>query len=151
MELYAGSRKGWLALRRKAGLDSGPETPTERQAVAAIKRLLHVDDEERLTFLHALLAGEVEVAEAKTSVRHDTAYCNGALQVYGGPRLRWIVGRRSSRHFFTHPPEREIVEVLELLDDKRKRVTPADRGKSQCSTGTTRPLPERRDPRRFWG
>jgi hypothetical protein len=47
-EIYSGSRIGWMNLRRDAGLPAPPAAGSDQDLVAAISRLLHVDDPERL-------------------------------------------------------------------------------------------------------
>ncbi|MFD8565156.1 DUF3427 domain-containing protein [Streptosporangium canum] len=58
-DLYRG-RKGWTALRRAAGFAPEAAAPAiDAQLGRAFGRMLHIDDTERLTFMHAFFRGAV--------------------------------------------------------------------------------------------
>lgn len=53
-DLYRGGGRSWLDLQRAAGWDNGPIGPDDDVLGAALGRMLHVDDVERLRFFQAV-------------------------------------------------------------------------------------------------
>ncbi len=51
----SGKRKGWVALRRDAGLAAPEPHPRDEPLVAAIGRMLHISDAERLHYYRSIL------------------------------------------------------------------------------------------------
>lgn len=55
-DLYRGNGRSWLDLQRSAGWDDDPLGPDDDVLGAALSRMLHVDDVERLRFIQAVSA-----------------------------------------------------------------------------------------------
>jgi superfamily II DNA or RNA helicase/HKD family nuclease len=55
-DLYRGTGRSWLDLKRAAGWDDKPIGPDDASLRAALGRMLHTDDLERLRFLHTVTA-----------------------------------------------------------------------------------------------
>ncbi|WP_067796527.1 DUF3427 domain-containing protein [Actinomadura formosensis] len=125
-DLYRGSRGGWTALRRDAGLEHRPvpSADADAQLRKAISRLLHLNDPERLGFLRELLKQPKPPSVAEASFRNrlllsmlNTAFDTrkGVSAVEQHLAHLWV---NSARH-------EELLEVIEVLYKKIHRLTPA--------------------------
>ena len=57
-DVYAGNHS-WTEMRRQAGIaDENPEGPRENDLLRAVGRMLHVDDDERITTYGSFLASK---------------------------------------------------------------------------------------------
>jgi superfamily II DNA or RNA helicase/HKD family nuclease len=94
---------GWTGLRRSAGLT--PEAPSDDSALsAAIGRILHIDDQDRLTALRALSNGSV--LEGRLAAVLDRSLGGKAAQLRSAPERRI-----------------ELNQLADVLEDRIARVT----------------------------
>jgi superfamily II DNA or RNA helicase/HKD family nuclease len=102
---------GWTGLRRAAGLDPAPPGPHDTRLGAAIGRMLHIDDPERLTGLRSLTDGAAPSGRLGIMLHH--ALWAGSVPVVDGPA-----------HLGVHPARRaELRQVAEILRTRIRRVT----------------------------
>lgn len=116
-------RKSWTDLRRDAGFESAPPSKTvadlDQELGKGLKRLLHIDDADRLEFLESLLFGHPQDSSNKRETRLMTMlhYCLwGSDQDPDDAFPRWeravaLPGRRS-----------EFQQIVSLLQSRRHRV-----------------------------
>jgi hypothetical protein len=123
-DLYRPGRGGWAGLRRLAGLDLRSPDEGDEPLGKAIGRLLHIDDPERLTNLHRILALGA-TRQTTASAREDRLQEMLRVALYGvgsdAPHLPDL-----SRHMSRCE---ELASLAMLLGERIHRVTrPVDPG-----------------------
>jgi hypothetical protein len=121
-DIYANNRS-WSELRRAAGLPTKPAGPDESALLRAIGRLLHVDDDERLTLYRQFLSGQMPVAVEDLTERNrrllrmllaSMVTSADAASLADGLAVMWA-----------HPQVRsELGEVLTELDEQVDHLQP---------------------------
>jgi hypothetical protein len=102
---------GWSGLHRRAGLHRDDLGPLDAELSAAIGRMLHIDDPDRLDAL-------ADLAEDRPVRGRPAAMAHVAL--WG----RKIDMGRTAAALAEHPGRRrELIEVIEVLRDRMHRVT----------------------------
>ncbi|MBB5871254.1 superfamily II DNA or RNA helicase [Allocatelliglobosispora scoriae] len=112
-------RGGWTALRRTAGLIPAEVSPSDETLGRAFGRMLHIDDDERLTFIADVLDGRRPAAsrEHRLLAMLDAALWNGT----GEPSE---VETRLARLLENTERCGELRSILGLLHEEIHRVTP---------------------------
>jgi Domain of unknown function (DUF3427) len=122
-DLYRRRRGGWVGLRRQAGLEQRPPGTDDDRLAAAIGRMLHLDDQERLGVLgHVLRQPQPPVLQSVSrreqrllSMLHFSLWGAGSPldQMADGFRRLWEnPGRRQ-----------ELAEIADLLHQRIHRIT----------------------------
>jgi superfamily II DNA or RNA helicase len=122
-DLYRGRSLGWQGLRRAAGFANNLPDGDEI-LVRGIRRLLHVDDAERLDGLRSALDAEVVAPAVSLDERERRLRAMLHFSLWGAGRPfaeadDGIERLRSSAH------HHEVRELADVLDDRRPRVTHA--------------------------
>jgi superfamily II DNA or RNA helicase len=123
-DIYRRRRGGWAGLRRAAGLDRRPPGGDDRQLESAIGRMLHIDDLERLDFLAALLKGPTPPIASRFDGRAGRLLAMTHFSMWGWDDSLDQVDDKLSRVWANPARREELVEVLGLLRDRIRRVTP---------------------------
>ncbi len=122
-DLYRnGKSPGWLGLLRRAGFADGPSDELDGLLVQGIRRLLHVDDVERLASLRAIASDEAAMGTpAHERARRLRAMLHYSLWGAGTP----VASAEERIAALRRAPQRidELRQVADLLDDRRLRVT----------------------------
>jgi superfamily II DNA or RNA helicase/HKD family nuclease len=119
-DLYRGSGRSWLDLQRAAGWDDGVIGPDDDALGAALGRMLHVDDVERLRFFQAIADGEFE---ANDRTRRLAAMLHFSLF---GSRTSFSSIEASLERLLANPGRAaELGELSDVLHDRIHRVAPA--------------------------
>ncbi|RBY84304.1 DUF3427 domain-containing protein [Blastococcus sp. TF02A-26] len=120
-DLYRGSGRSWLDLRRTAGWEEDPAGPDDAALGAAFGRMLHVDDEERLQFLQSAAAGaaidEDERLGRLTAMLH--------FSLFGSRTPFSSVEATLARLLANRARADELSELSGVLHERIERVTPA--------------------------
>ena len=120
-DLYRGNGRSWLDLQRAAGWDTDPIGPDDDALGAALGRMLHVDDLERLRFFQAVTeAGDLVETER---LRRLAAMLHFSLFDSRTP----FTGIESSlaRLLANRGRTLELRELSGVLHDRIHRVAPA--------------------------
>ncbi len=120
-DLYRGNGRSWLDLRRAAGWDTDPIGPDDDALGAALGRMLHVDDLERLRFFQAVTES-ADLAETER-VRRLAAMLHFSLFDARTP----FTGIEASlaRFLANRGRAEELRELSAVLHDRIHRVAPA--------------------------
>ena len=117
-DVYRGGHS-WSELRRTAGLSAPPPGPDEKKLGRGIARLLHLDDEERITAYRELIetAGPPRSATLDERTRRRL---DGLLLTVLGPRKGTYASLDDAvDHLWRHPGVRaELAELFPLLEDQ---------------------------------
>ena len=120
-DLYRGSGRSWLDLRRAAGWDDGPIGPDDDALGAAFSRMLHLDDLERLRFIQAVTeSGELSNSER---VRRLAAMLHFSLFDTRTPFSS--IETSLARLLANQGRTEELRELSGVLHDRIHRVAPA--------------------------
>jgi len=121
-DLYRGTTPpGWHGLLRQAGFAADIPDEQDRLIVQGIRRLLHVDDGERLSLLRELATTEGSIRlPADERARRLRAMLHFSLWGANEPIERADEGLA---RVSASPRRSEIAELVDLLDDRRPRVT----------------------------
>jgi superfamily II DNA or RNA helicase len=122
-DLYRGQDRGWLTLQRAAGHLAQPSEPgdDDRALGRAVGRMLHVDDPERLGYLHRVLEGSSTMENERE--RRLAAMLNATL--WGSTEPFSDVERALERLLAARDRAGELKTVADELFDRIRRVTPA--------------------------
>jgi superfamily II DNA or RNA helicase len=120
-DLYRGNGHSWLDLKRAAGWDSDPAGPDDDALGAALGRMLHVDDPERLRFFQSVT--EAATLEDTERARRLAAMLHFSLFDARTP----FSGIEASLARLLASPGRaqELRELSGVLHDRIHRVAPA--------------------------
>ncbi|MDK3256599.1 DUF3427 domain-containing protein [Blastococcus capsensis] len=119
-DLYRGSGRSWLDLQRAAGWDDGVAGPDDAALGAALGRMLHVDDDERLRFFQSITADEFELNDR---TRRLAAMLHFSLF---GTRTPFSGVEASLERLLAHPGRAaELRQLSGVLHDRIHRVAPA--------------------------
>jgi superfamily II DNA or RNA helicase len=116
-----GRSPGWQGLLREAGLAAGSRDETDTLFVQGIRRLLHVDDAERLALMRTVSAGPSASFERENErARRLRAMLHFSLWGANTP-----IEEADERLARLATPGRmdELGQVTTVLDDRRPRVT----------------------------
>ena len=120
-DLYRGNGRSWLDLQRAAGWDDGPIGPDDDVLGAALGRMLHVDDVERLRFFQAVTEGgdlaETERARRLGAMLHFSLFdARTPFSSMEASLARLLANRGRTE---------ELRELSGVLHDRIHRVAPA--------------------------
>ena len=131
-DLYRSRKGGWTELRRAAGWEHLPPGIHDDQLAAAMGRLLHVDDLERLRAYRQALTGPGEDQPSDGRAGRLMAMLHFSLW---GANQSLAGSTADLRRLHDDAPRRaEILEVLEVATERLERVTRA------ADPGGPRPL-----------
>lgn len=117
-DLYRSRRYGgWTGLRRSAGLDAEPAGPHDVRLGAAIGRMLHLDDLERLQFVADLARRDSPPAPAAPGTREHRLAAVLHFALWGANES---FDDDSLRRLWEHPARRR--ELAELAGELRRHV-----------------------------
>ena len=121
-DLYRKGRSpGWRGLLREAGLAAGAPDDLDALFVQGLRRLLHVDDAERLAFMRTIASGSGSSPQQEDErARRLRAMLHFSLWGATAP-----IDEADGRLARLQTPDRmdELLQVTTLLDDRRPRVT----------------------------
>jgi hypothetical protein len=122
-DIYRRRRGGWAGLRRQAGLEQRPPTADDDRLAAAIGRMLHLDDQERLGLLRRVLGQPQPPALPLVSRRERRLLSMLHFSLWGsGSSLDQLPD--GFRRLWDNPDRlQELSEVAELLQRRIHRVT----------------------------
>lgn len=115
-DLYRSRDWSWTRLKREAGHDhpTGPIAGDEQQLLNALGRVLHIDDEHRLTFLQRLVSADAPTPHSLTTA--ERRIVEGFLLTLWGDTERDFA--RALDRLRSQPAVRdELRELLQILDD----------------------------------
>jgi len=117
-DLYRGHHT-WTELRRAAGIDSTVPADDESKVGRGLSRLLHVDDQERITAYRRLLSSPLPPTAAGLDDR-TRRQLEGLLLTVLNPRKHTYSSLdEAAADLWRHDDlRRELVEMLPLLDDQ---------------------------------
>ena len=119
-DLYRGNGRSWLDLQRAAGWDDVPAGPDDTTLGAALGRMLHVDDLERLRFFQSVTDGGTAESDR---VRRLAAMLHFSLF---GNRTAFSSIQASLERLLANPGRAaELRELSGVLHDRIHRVAPA--------------------------
>lgn len=121
-ELYRSRGWSWTRLKREAGhqSDGTPDSGDEQQLLNAITRLLHIDDEHRLTLLQQLAANDAFSLDSLST--RDRRIVEGfMLMVWGDQEHDLASAVDRFRH--QRAVRDELRELLGVLDDRAAHRT----------------------------
>jgi superfamily II DNA or RNA helicase/HKD family nuclease len=122
-DIYRRRRGGWAGLRRQAGLGQQPPGPDDDRLAAAIGRMLHVDDHQRLGLLRRVLRAPQPPATERADVRERRLLSMLHFSLWGAnsPLEAMADG---FRRLWENPGRRqELSELADLLHQRMHRVT----------------------------
>ena len=122
-DIYRRRRGGWAGLRRQAGLEQRPPTTDDDRLAAAIGRMLHLDDQERLGLPRGVLGQPHPPALSLVSRREQRLLSMLHFSLWGaGSSLDQMPD--GFRRLWDNPGRlQELNEVAELLQRRIHRVT----------------------------
>lgn len=126
-EIYRGTRAGWMNLRRDAGLSAPPAIDDDRVLVAAISRMFHLDDEERLGKYAEWLRADAPPQESALSPRDVRLLNMLHLDVWGRKAVRASLQTSLARLWGHQAIRFELAEVLDTLADQAAALVMEDR------------------------
>ncbi len=117
-DVYANGRC-WTTLRRAAGIALPPRGPDDDQLERAICRMLHIDDSLRLDGIRAF------VSQASAPRPDDTNAVQRILFMLLGYVRKPLTELKNAWSALWRTPalREELKELLDILDDRRRRVT----------------------------
>jgi superfamily II DNA or RNA helicase/HKD family nuclease len=102
---------GWTGLRRLAGLDATPPGPFDEALGAAIGRLLHMDDPDRLEHLRRLTRGDMPPGRFGSMLH---------IALWG----KSVPAEDGSRQLLAHPQRcDELRQLADVLQDRIRRIS----------------------------
>jgi GNAT superfamily N-acetyltransferase len=122
-DIYRRRRGGWAGLRRLAGLEQRPPTVDDDRLAAAIGRMLHLDDQERLGLLRRVLGQPHPPALPLASRRERRLLSMLHFSLWGaGSSLDQLPD--GFRRLWDNPGRlQELSEVADLLQRRIHRIT----------------------------
>lgn len=121
-DLYRGTDRSWLDLRRAAGWDTDEPGPDDKALGAAISRMLHIDDLERLQFIRAVTSPGAHV-DSNPRLRRLAAMLHFSL--YGARTPFSALEESIARLLANRGRAAELRALTDVLQDRIHRVTPA--------------------------
>lgn len=122
-DLYRKRDRGWLRLRRDAGLDTRPAGDDDVLLGRSIGRMLHIDDLERIDFLAALLSSPSRPAASSFEGRKRRLLAMTHFAFWGWAESLDHLDHQLAR-LWTNPARcEEVVELLGVLRNRIRRVT----------------------------
>lgn len=125
-DLYRGGHGGWTGLRRAAGLETRPPGDHDVRLGRAFGRLLHLDDLERLDFLTTLLDAATPPTITAASSRRARLFAMLHFGLWGWDAPLDQVDAGLVRLWGKPARHAELAELIPLLRDRIRRVTPAE-------------------------
>lgn len=120
-DVYRGSSGSWSELRREAGCEVPGPGPSERLLQRALRRMLHIDDEERLDYFSRTVALDSPPDTSGMSVREVRLLGMLHFALWGKTRFGTLAESLAS--LWAHPAVRlELGELLEALSDRADHV-----------------------------
>jgi superfamily II DNA or RNA helicase len=118
-DLYADKSKGWVRLQEAAGL-----RPARNPGIAwpDFRRILHIDDPERLGLISQLLAGDTSGAGSAPSSRQQRLLTMLHFALWGAGRTPAEMEAGYSELLRSEARD-ELRELAEVLEDRLTRVT----------------------------
>ncbi|GAC1445785.1 MAG: DEAD/DEAH box helicase [Chloroflexota bacterium] len=114
-DVFRGGRAGWMNLRRDAGLPTPPADENDDALVAAISRMFHIDDSERLDKYCAWLRADAPPRETHLSTRDVRLLTMLHFELWSTGGARGTLGESLSRLWSHEAIRLELAEVLEAL------------------------------------
>lgn len=108
---------GWMNLRRAAGFHVPPELPEDNGLMAAISRMLHIDDPERLHRYRQWLDQDCPPELETLSERHIRLLHMLHFDLHSGGREKMSLARSLDELWDHEAVRAELREVLEVLDE----------------------------------
>jgi superfamily II DNA or RNA helicase/HKD family nuclease len=122
-DIYRRRRGGWAGLRRQAGLEQGPSTADDDRLAAAIGRMLHLDDQERLGLLRRVL-GQPHPPALQLASRRERRLLSMLHFSLWGASSSLDQMPDGFRRLWDNPGRlQELSEVADLLHRRIHRVT----------------------------
>ncbi|MBW3591973.1 MAG: DUF3427 domain-containing protein, partial [Actinobacteria bacterium] len=123
-DIYRRRKGGWTGLRRLAGLDEAAPGSDDAKPAAAIGRMLHIDDPERLQFMQSLLKGRPAAKLPGLESRQGRLLAMLQFCLWGSgeklDRMAQLLDRLGE-----HPARRqELLELIPVLQSRIRRLTP---------------------------
>jgi superfamily II DNA or RNA helicase/HKD family nuclease len=124
-DLYRGGRAGWLGLRRLARVEasSALDADWERRIASGIGRLTHADDAERIEVWRSWFVADAPPDIAGASERQQRLARMLHFLLWGPNEPLERMAELLAKVWDDEGRRREIQEVLELLQDRRRHVT----------------------------
>lgn len=131
-QLYRPGDGTWSGLRKLAGLSLLPAGPSDGVLDGSLRRMLHIDDPERMAYFDALVAGDLPQRIEQTGTRAKRLAAMAHTLLWRADRtdtpmesaLRKLVAE-----------QRRVAELQELLPVLRKRMHRVTRPLTPQSTG----------------
>ncbi|MFY9587898.1 MAG: DUF3427 domain-containing protein, partial [Actinomycetota bacterium] len=112
----------WTYIRRLAGFETSTPGPLEEKLSRRVARLLHVDDPERTSWWSETLSSEQPPEIEELSTRRARLAAMLHFDLWGQTKEPGGLASSFAR-LWQHPSiRREVVEVLELLEDRARNV-----------------------------
>lgn len=122
-DLYRSNRRGWVQLRRDAGLGAPPAGDDDQALVRAVGRMLHINDAERLTFYEATLAADSPPSGEACSIRNQRLLTMLHFDLWQAKKSAPVMGEGFRRLWAAPAVRAELREVLGVLDAQANAVT----------------------------
>lgn len=128
-DVYRSHRWSWTRLKREAGFeradqviaDSAQSRTDEEKLLNALPRLLHIDDQRRISTLRALVSGD-ELPSLESFTPREQRIIQGFLLIlWGNEEL--TSSEALLRLWGQSHVRSEIAELLEVLDDRATHLT----------------------------
>ena len=122
-DLYRRQHGGWVGLKRAAGLETRPVGDDDERLGAAIGRMLHIDDPERLQFIEELLRETTPPAPPALGTRAGRLLTMAHFALWG-PNEPPDRIRAALMRLWSHAARREeLLEMIGVLQSRIRRVT----------------------------
>ena len=117
-DLYRANGWTWTKLRRAVKLPTDAAGPDEEALARGIRRILHIDDPERLGFFRRFLVELGPDRVGSLSEREHRMLLGLCFCLWGTER-KWTNLATAMEHLWDHPALRtELTELLAVLDDR---------------------------------
>jgi superfamily II DNA or RNA helicase/HKD family nuclease len=127
-DIYRRRRGGWAGLRRQAGLDQRPPGPDDDRLAAAIGRMLHLDDQERLGMLRRVLRASQPPTTDRVDLREQRLLSMLHFSLWGANSPLDEMGDGFQRLWENPSRRQELSELADLLQQRMHRVTRSVQG-----------------------
>jgi superfamily II DNA or RNA helicase len=122
-DVYRRRRGGWTGLRRIAGMDARLPGPDDDRLSAALGRMLHVDDRERLTFIRGLLESPEPPSLEKADNRAHRLLLMLHFSLWGANEPPAEMDAAFARLWSNPSRREELLELARTLDQQIGRIT----------------------------
>jgi superfamily II DNA or RNA helicase/HKD family nuclease len=135
-DLYRGRGWTWTELRRRVGLPSGAAGPNETALARGIRRIVHMDDPERLAFYRQFI--DMGPESVQTLPELELRMLLGLHFDLWGTDRKWPNLMAAMQELWQHPAIlKELLELLGVLEERATNLsTPLER-----VMGWTHPVP----------